>query len=91
MGPVRTFVTIAWLSLLTGCTLVSGGDDLQIYETGDPQAACSACGASAECESSNCRQVECSSGTQLTICLPEGADETTPPASIPCDWDQICP
>ena len=91
MRNSRAFVTISCVLVLTGCTLVSGGDDLQIYETGDPLGTCSACSASAECESANCRQVECNGGQQVTLCLPEDADESTPPASVACDWDVICP
>ena len=91
MRALGSVAALATALCSAGCTLVSGGDDLQIYEGGNPKATCAACTASAECASGNCRRVGCSSGEQITLCLPENANESTQPAEIPCDWDLLCP
>jgi len=87
---------IIWITVMVlggaGCTLVSGGDDLQAYEeVAEPKATCSPCDASLECASNNCRQIECNSGQTAPICLPEGTDQSTQLAAVPCDWDAVCP
>lgn len=84
-----------WLVVALGgigaasCTMVSGGDELQVYDVGDPQPVCAPCAGSAECESGNCRVVVCSSG-QVTVCLPENIDDSSSPAQVESACAGVC-
>ena len=73
-----------------GCTQVSGGEDLEVWEEAGTKDECARCAGSFECDSDNCRVVECGNGARPAVCLPEGVDEGTPHSSVACDWDLIC-
>ncbi len=74
-----------------GCTQISSGDDLAVWEETDTKDDCARCSGSFECASDNCREVLCGESTKPTVCLPEGVDESTPSTAIGCDWNVICP